>query len=228
MLRCTADNRPMPRFFDLICFDWDGTLFDSTAAIVRAIQCAVRDVGGTPPDADTAAWVIGMALGPALARAAPDVPPEKYPQLADRYRHHYAQLAAQVLLFDGVRDMLHELRERGHKLAIATGKSRAGLREALRQSQLAGSFDASRTAEECAGKPNPQMLFELMEELGTVATRTLMIGDTSHDVEMARRAGCASVAVSYGAHEAGGLRSFAPRYVAPSVAALRQWLREHA
>ena len=218
----------MPRTFDLICFDWDGTLFDSTAAIVRAIQLSVHDVGGAEPDAADAAWVIGMALGPALRRVAPNVPPEKYPLLAERYRHHYTQLATQVLLFDGVRDMLRELRARGHLLAIATGKSRAGLREALRQSQLAASFDASRTAEECAGKPHPQMLFELMEELGAVATRTLMIGDTSHDVEMAQRAGCAAVAVSYGAHGASGLHALAPRFVAPSVAALRQWLLEHA
>lgn len=218
----------MPRTFDLICFDWDGTLFDSTAAIVRAIQLAVRDVGGREPDAADAAWVIGMALGPALRRVAPGIPPEHYPQLADRYRHHYAQLAAQVLLFGGVREMLAELRARGHLLAIATGKSRAGLREALRQSQLEASFDATRTAEECAGKPNPQMLLELMEELGAAPARTLMIGDTSHDLEMARRAGCAAVAVSYGAHDAGGLRAFAPRFVAPSVAALRQWLQENA
>lgn len=218
----------MPRHFDLICFDWDGTLFDSTAAIVRAIQCAVRDVGGHEPDAADAAWVIGMALGPALRRVAPNIAPEQYPLLADRYRHHYAQLAAQVLLFGGVREMLAELRARGHLLAVATGKSRAGLDAALRQSQLAASFDATRTAEECAGKPNPQMLHELMEELGATPARTLMIGDTSHDMDMAQRAGCAAVAVSYGAHEADGLRAFAPRFVAPSVAALRQWLQEHA
>ena len=218
----------MPRTFDLICFDWDGTLFDSTAAIVRAIQLAVRDVGGHEPEAADAAWVIGMALGPALRRVAPGIAPEKYPLLADRYRHHYAQLAAQVLLFDGVRDMLHELRARGHLLAIATGKSRAGLREALHQSQRAASFDAPRTAEECAGKPNPQMLHELMEELGATPERTLMIGDTSHDMEMAQRAGCAAVAVSYGAHGASSLHAFSPRFVAPSVAALRQWLRENA
>ena len=218
----------MPRCFDLICFDWDGTLFDSTAAITRAIQHAVRDVGGTPPDDATAAWVIGMALAPALLRVAPDVPPEKYPELADRYRYHYSRLAGQVMLFAGVREMLAQLRERGHLLAIATCKSRAGLDAALRQAQLETSFDASRTADESAGKPDPKMLHELMDLFGTPPERTLMIGDTSHDVDMAQRAHCAAVAVAYGAHTAGSLLAYSPRFVAPSVAALRQWLLENA
>ena len=100
----------MPRRFDLICFDWDGTLFDSTALIVRAIQQAVADVGGQQPSRETAAYVIGMALAPALAHAAPDVPPEKHPLLAERYRQHYLTCQNDISLFDGVRPLLAELK----------------------------------------------------------------------------------------------------------------------
>ena len=109
----------MPRRFDLICFDWDGTLFDSTALIVRAIQQAVADVGGQQPSRETAAYVIGMALAPALAHAAPDVPPEKHPLLAERYRQHYLACQNDISLFDGVRPLLAELKARHHWLAVA-------------------------------------------------------------------------------------------------------------
>ncbi|HRM93335.1 MAG TPA: HAD hydrolase-like protein, partial [Alicycliphilus sp.] len=125
-----------PRRFDLIAFDWDGTLFDSTAIIVRSIQDAVRDVGGAVPSDEAAAWVIGMALEPALAHAAPDVPREHYPQLANRYRYHYLKRQDDVTLFAGVLPMLHALRARGHLLAVATGKSRRGLDQALQLVQL--------------------------------------------------------------------------------------------
>ena len=124
------------RRYDLIAFDWDGTLFDSTAIIVRCIQEAVRDVGGTVPSAQDAAYVIGMALMPALAHAAPDVPVEKYPQLNQRYRHHYLQHQDDLILFEGVLEMLQALRQRQHVLAVATGKSRAGLQQALDSAEL--------------------------------------------------------------------------------------------
>ena len=100
-----------PRRFDLIAFDWDGTLFDSTAIIVRSIQAAVRDVGGATPSDRDAAYVIGMALTQALAHAAPDVPPEKYPELNLRYRYHYARHQDDLSLFDGVLPLLAGLRE---------------------------------------------------------------------------------------------------------------------
>ena len=217
-----------PRQFDLICFDWDGTLFDSTAIIVRSIQQAVADVGGTPPSDASAAWVIGLALGPALARAAPDVPPEKYPELSARYRHHYLAHQNDISLFDGVSAMLADLKARHHWLAVATGKSRRGLDEVLASRQLHGVFDGSRTADETAGKPDPRMLYELMREFGTDPERTLMIGDTTHDLQMALNAGCASVGVSYGAHEPHEFAALRPRHVAHSVAELRRWLEHTA
>ena len=164
------------------------------------------DVGGAKPSENDAAWVIGLGLAEALARAAPDVPKEKYAELGARYRYHYLQHQDDLVLFDGVLPMLDALRARGHKLAVATGKSRRGLNEALATVALRDRFDASRTADETFGKPHPRMLLELMEELDVPPERTLMIGDTTHDLQLAINAGCASVGVSYGAHESEQLR----------------------
>ncbi len=217
-----------PRRFDLIAFDWDGTLFDSTAIIVRCIQAAVRDVGGTVPTDKEAAYVIGMGLMQALAHAAPDVPPEKYTELGNRYRFHYIQHQDDLSLFEGVLPLLNDLRERGHLLAVATGKSRRGLDEALHTVQLKGVFDGSRTADQTAGKPHPLMLQELMAEFDVAPERLLMIGDTTHDLQMAVNAGCASVGVSYGAHEPDAFHALQPLAVAHSVRELHDWLLNNA
>jgi len=219
---------PRPRRFDLIAFDWDGTLFDSTKIIVRCIQQAVVDVGGAMPSDKAAAYVIGMGLMQALAHAAPDVPPEKYPELGARYRHHYLALQNELSLFDGVLALLDELKARHHSLAVATGKSRRGLDDALHSVQLKGMFDGSRTADETAGKPHPLMLQELMREFGTEPQRTLMIGDTTHDLQMALNAGCPSVGVSYGAHEPAEFDALEPLFVAHSVRSLHDWLLDNA
>ena len=223
-----SDGTARPRRFDLIAFDWDGTLFDSTQIIVRCIQAAVQDVGGARPSDEAAAYVIGMALTQALAHAAPDVPPESYPELGNRYRYHYVRHQDDLALFDGVLSMLDALRARGHLLAVATGKSRRGLDEALQSVQLRGVFDGSRTADETAGKPHPLMLQELMAEFDVQPARVLMIGDTTHDLEMAQRAGCASVGVAYGAHATESFAAFTPLMVADSVAELDAWLRREA
>jgi phosphoglycolate phosphatase len=217
-----------PRRFDLIAFDWDGTLYDSTRFIARCIQAAVVDVGGAKPSERDAAWVIGLGLTEALARAAPDVPQEKYPELGARYRYHYVQHKDDVVLFDGVLPMLDALKARGHRLAVATGKSRRGLNEALADGELRDRFDGSRTADETHGKPHPRMLLELMEELDVPAERTLMIGDTTHDLQLAINAGCASVAVSYGAHAPDSFEALNPLHIAHSVDELSRWLLENA
>ena len=221
-------NAFRPRRFDLIAFDWDGTLFDSTALITRCIQLAVKDVGGTVPSDKDAAYVIGMGLMQALAHAAPDVPPEKYPQLGARYKHHYSVHQNDITLFAGVLEMLDRLKNRQHLLTVATGKSRGGLNEALRDVNLQGIFDGSRTADETAGKPHPLMLQELMMEFGVETDRVLMIGDTTHDLQMAVNAGCASVAVSYGAHEPDSFAALGPLTIAHSVAELDTWLQANA
>ncbi|MGQ0727821.1 HAD family hydrolase [Acidovorax sp.] len=217
-----------PRRFDLIAFDWDGTLFDSTAIIVRCIQAAVRDVGGTVPTDKEASYVIGMGLMQALAHAAPDVPPEKYTELGNRYRFHYIQHQDDLSLFDGVLPLLNDLRERGHLLAVATGKSRRGLDEALHSVDLRGVFDGSRTADQTAGKPHPLMLQELMAEFDVAPERLLMIGDTTHDLQMAVNAGCASIGVSYGAHEPDAFHALQPLAVVHSVRELHDWLLHNA
>lgn len=212
------------RRFDLIAFDWDGTLFDSTAIITRCIQEAVRDVGGVVPTDADASFVIGMALPQALAHAAPDVPRDRYPELAARYRHHYMAHRDDLALFEGVLPLLAELKAQQILLTVATGKSRRGLDEVLRTVELYGVFDGSRTADETAGKPHPRMLQELMGEFGVAPERLLMVGDTTHDLQMALNAGCASVGVSYGAHAHEGFAALGPLFVAHSVSELRDWL----
>ena len=217
-----------PRRFDLIVFDWDGTLFDSTALIVRCIQAACADIGVTVPSAERAAFVIGLGLRDALQHAVPGLPESRYPELGQRYRHHYMASQHALLLFDGTLAMLQALKRRNHWLAVATGKSRKGLDEALHDVRLLGVFDATRTADETAGKPNPLMLQQLMREFGAAPARTLMIGDTSHDLQLAINAGTASVGVSFGAHQAEALSALAPLHVAHSTADLEAWLLQHA
>ena len=222
------DSAQRPRRFDLIAFDWDGTVADSTAIITRSIQAAVRDVGGTVPSDEQASYVIGMALMPALAHAAPDVPPEKHAELGNRYRYHFFKHQNDICLFKGILPLLTELRTRGHWLAVATGKSRMGLNHAFQDEQLRGMFDGSRTADETACKPSPLMLQELMAEFGVEPERVLMIGDTTHDLQMAMNAGCASVGVSYGAHAPDQFGALGPLFIAESVAELHRWLLENA
>ncbi|NKI95035.1 HAD-IA family hydrolase [Rhizobacter sp. SG703] len=216
-----------PRQFDLIAFDWDGTLFDSTTLIARCIQAACADVGTVVPSDEAASYVIGLGLAEALQHAAPGLTREQYPALADRYRHHYFARQHEIVLFPGTLEMLAALKARNHWLGVATGKSRRGLDEALRSADLLRHFDATRTADETASKPHPQMLHELMAEFGVEPERTLMIGDTTHDLQMAMNAGVASVGVSYGAHAPEAFDSLAPRFVAHSVPELGEWLRQH-
>jgi phosphoglycolate phosphatase len=217
-----------PRRFDLVVFDWDGTLFDSTALIARSLQAACRDLGEPVPGDEAAAWVIGLSLRAALEHAAPGLAPERYPLLVERYRHHYVERQHELTLFPGALDLLHALKARHHRLAVATGKSRAGLDEALATAALRGVFDGTRTADETRSKPDPQMLNELMREFGAEPGRTLMIGDTTHDLQMAANAGASCVAVGYGAHGHDLFAAHAPLAVAHSVAELAAWLGEHA
>lgn len=213
--------------FDLIVFDWDGTLFDSTALITRCLQSACADVGAAVPSDLQASYVIGMGLSEAIRHLAPALSRERWGELADRYRHHYSARQHEIVFFDGTFAMLQALRVRGQRLAVATGKSRRGLDDALDTAALRGVFDATRTADETASKPDPRMLVELMTELGSAPERTLMVGDTTHDLELARNAGTASVGVSYGAHDAASFAPFGPRHIADSTADLHAWLLRH-
>jgi phosphoglycolate phosphatase len=224
----SSDSDFRPRQFDLIVFDWDGTLYDSTALIVRCIQAACADLQLPIPSREAAAYVIGLGLHDALAHVAPTLPKERVPELGLRYRHHYFQRSHELSLFEGSLALLSALKARHHWLAVATGKTRAGLNEALENVALRGVFDATRTADETQSKPHPLMLQELIAEFGVAPERTLMIGDTTHDLQLAVNAGTHSLAVSYGAHEPAAFANYPTRYVAHSVAELQQWLLEHA
>ncbi len=218
----------MARRFELLVFDWDGTLFDSAAAIVEAIDAACNDLGLSPPSPEQARRVIGLGLHEALREIAPELPEVRYPQMAERYRRHYLARDHELSLFAGVGDLVAELAEAGHLLAVATGKSRLGLQRALRQSGLGEYFHATRCADECFSKPHPQMLFELMAELSVDPEHTLMIGDTTHDLQMARNAGVDCLAVTYGAHPPAALGAFDPRACLHKVSEVASWLRANA
>lgn len=217
-----------PQRFDLIAFDWDGTLFDSTALIARCIQRAAVDIGLPEPEFDNCRYVIGLGLRDALEHAVPGLAEDRYPELGLRYRHHYLASEHELSLFEGTLDMLQALKARHHWLAVATGKNRVGLDRVLASSALGHLFDGSRTADETRSKPHPQMLLELMREFGVEPERTLMIGDTTHDLQLARNAGCPAIAVTYGAHAHESLRDFEPLLVAHDVPTLRDWLLAHA
>lgn len=208
----------------LIAFDFDGTLIDSTTAIVESIQCAAADIGVPIPSTERASHIIGLGLLDALRHAMPDLPQERYRELGERYRYHYLARDHNLRLFAGVEIMLEELVDAGYLLTVATGKSRKGLDRALVASGLGIRFQSSRCADECHSKPHPQMLHELMEEFGVAPEATLMIGDTTHDLQMAKNAGVHAVAVTYGAHPSEALEAESPAYCANNVEELMAWL----
>jgi len=212
--------------YELVVFDWDGTLIDSAGTIVECIQESARDMGIEVPSRERASHVIGLGLHDSLRFAVPGLASEQYMEFVGCYRRHFLMRQDRMLLFEGVRDLLQDL-SASRRLAIATGKSRRGLDRALDADSLRGYFVASRCADETNPKPHPAMLLELMEELEVAKEHTLMVGDTSHDLQMAQAAGVDAVAVTYGAHPEQGLRACAPRGCVSSVAELRQWLTEH-
>lgn len=214
--------------YALIVFDWDGTLLDSAAAIVQSIQAASRDLDLPEPSDAQARHVIGLGLGDALRHAVPQLQPERYQEMVDRYRFHYLANDHRLTLFDGVPELLQRLSSAGHQLAVATGKSRLGLDRALDHSGLRPLFQASRCADECHSKPHPQMLEELMVEFGVAAETTLMIGDTSHDLLMASNAGVDGLAVTYGAHPHEHLAEHRPLACVHTVDELDAWLKTNA
>lgn len=211
--------------YELIVFDWDGTLLDSTAAIVAAIVAACRDLSIAPPSPEAARNVIGLGLEDALARAVPELHPSRYGQLAARYRYHYLARDHELTLFAGAMELVARLHGDAYLLAVATGKSRHGLDRALGHSGLQAYFHATRCADESFSKPHPGMLLDLMEHLDVAPSRTLMIGDTTHDLQMAHNAGTDAVAVAFGAHGAQELAASGPRAILHSMMELDRWLR---
>lgn len=214
--------------YSLIVFDWDGTLLDSAGGIASSIQEASREMGLEVPSRERASHVIGLGLMDALRHAVPDLPEKSYAEFAERYRKHFLGREEGMDLFPGVPELLARLAGAGYSLAVATGKSRKGLDRALRASGLGKYFSATRSADETNPKPHPAMLLELMRELSREARELLMIGDTSHDLDMASNAGVDAVAVTYGAHPEDSLRARKPKGVVGSIAELDAWLSANA
>ena len=215
--------KPDPRY-SLIVFDWDGTLMDSAGLIARCIQSAAADLGLPVPDEATALHVIGLGLRDALALAVPQLEVADYPRMSERYRYHFLAGDTKAPLFAGTEGMLRELAGAGHVLAIATGKSHAGLERALAATGVGSLFAATRCADRTAPKPAPDMLLELMDEFAIPRESVLMIGDTTHDLQMAANAGVASLAVSYGAHPLHELTAAGPLATVHSTRELHDWL----
>ena len=210
--------------FDVVVFDWDGTLSDSTAAIARAIQDAAADLGLPVPDDATASHVIGLGLHEALARAVPTLPAQRIPEYSARYRVHYLAREAELSLFPGARELIAGLQEAGVLLAIATGKSQRGLQRALADAGLTAQFAATRCADQTHPKPHPAMLLELAEELMVAPRRMLMVGDTTHDLQMAAAADAAAVGLTQGAHPHEQLAACRPLALFDSLTQLHRWL----
>ena len=216
------------RRYPLLVFDWDGTLIDSAAAIVESLQLACVDIGLSRPTDERARHIIGLGLRDALSDLVPELDEKDYGKLVDRYRIHFLQRDPQTALFRGIEEGLAALRGNGHLLAIATGKSRRGLERALDQTGLRAHFAASRCADEGHSKPHPGMLQAVMDELCIAADATLMIGDTTHDLQMAANAGVRSVAVTYGAHPRETLQASKPEACVDTVDELFHWLAANA
>jgi len=218
----------MMQRYSLVVFDWDGTLVDSAAHIVASIRAAARAMDLPVPSDGDARHIIGLGLIDAMEYLFPGLDANQYPVVAEHYRIHYMAGEAVVKLFEGVEDGLARLKDKGHLVAVATGKSRRGLDRALRDTGLARYFDATRCGDEGFPKPHPDMLEFLFDELGVERSAAVMVGDTTHDLEMARAARIDSVAVSYGAHDPSALRAARPTAFVDTPSELWQWLDRNA
>lgn len=210
--------------YDLIVFDWDGTLMDSTAVIAASLEDACRDVGCPVPTREESLFVIGLNMADTFRRVVPGLDESGRARLADRYRHHFLAREHEAPLFEGVREMLADLHGRGRRLAVATGKARRGLDRVLDATGLAAWFEATRCADEGFAKPHPGMLLALLELTGVDPARALMVGDTTHDLELAANAGVDAIAVSYGAHGEELLATRPALGRMSNVAELHRWL----
>jgi phosphoglycolate phosphatase len=218
----------MPKRFDLLVFDWDGTLMDSAGTIVSSIQNACRDLDLPVPSDAASRHVIGLGLQEAMEMLVPARSTDDYQRLVERYRFYYLGQDSQIPLFEGVAQAIADMRDAGFLLAVATGKSRQGLSRALEHSGLGAYFHSTRCADECFSKPHPCMIDQIMDELGVAQARTVMIGDTSHDLQMAVNAGVDALGASYGAHPKANLEALSPLICVDSFVELNKWIIENA
>jgi phosphoglycolate phosphatase len=213
----------------LIVFDWDGTLMDSEARIVACIHAAFADLGLPVPTEEAARDIIGLGLDEALSVLLPETGREGRRALIERYRHHFLFANdTPSQLFPGVAETLDWLRGQGYLLGVATGKSRQGLDQSLDSTGLAGFFDATRCADETVSKPHPEMLLQIMAELGVTGPETLMVGDTEYDMQMARSAGAHALAVCYGVHAPERLMAHGPLGCLAELVDMPTWLETRA
>lgn len=211
---------------ELIVFDWDGTIMDSTAAISQSIRGAAADLGLVVPSQSQASAVIGLGMHDALGRVVPDLGPAQIDEFVERYSVHYGAKDPELMPFEGIPALLESLRGGPLPVAVATGKSRSGLNRVLGVLDWHRYFISTRCADDGYPKPNPWMLTDLIEELGVSSQGTLMIGDTTHDLGMARAAGVPAVGVTYGAQPAAMLATEPSLALVENVAQLAQLLEQ--
>jgi phosphoglycolate phosphatase len=213
----------MQKPVELIVFDWDGTLFDSVGQIVGSLLFAAKayDQLLTP---EAAKSIIGLGL-PEVAQVLFPQVPALHTEILKCYADHYVEHSKDDVWFEGVSEMLYDLKEQNIKLAVATGKSRRGLDRVLAQTQSLELFEITRAASETKSKPDPLMLNEILNYTGLDAEQAIMVGDTSYDLEMAQRIAMPRVGVSYGVHSVDVLKGFNPLTVANSVSHLHQFLK---
>lgn len=218
----------VPRRYDLIVFDWDGTIMDSTGLIAECVQLAARDRCLPIPSTQTAKSIIGLGIGESTIRLFPDLDQSAQTAFALAYRQHFVARDHEAPLYDGIRELLAALEHPARFLAVATGKPRAGLERAFAHTGLKSAFHYARCADEGFAKPHPDMLLKLMDFTGVPPERTLMIGDTVHDLDLANNAGVAAIAVTYGAHPAELLATRTPIKTVSTVNELAAWLKQNA
>lgn len=217
----------MQKVFELIVFDWDGTLMDSEAHIVASMERALEDLALPALPKESIRNIIGLGLFEALSQLMPSQSQATYQEVIDRYRYHFfADDPCEP--FEGAGAVLQALVDEGYMLAVATGKGRHGLDRVLNSTGFGKYFVETRCADETCSKPHPQMLQEIMEALDTEPQKTLMIGDTEYDLEMAHAAKAAQLAVDYGVHERERLMAWNPLACLSSIQELPTWLAEHA
>ncbi len=211
--------------FRLLVFDWDGTLMDSSATIAACMAASFRALGLEAPPEDDVRSTIGLGLDDTLNRLYPGSSDAERRRLIAAYRTHwFGTYRDRPSLFPRVPETLEALAERDYFLAVATGKGRLGLDRDLEATDLGRRFLATRTADEAPSKPHPQMLLDVMDELGAAGGETLMIGDTTFDLEMARSAGAAAVGVLSGSHRRSQLLECGALDCLESVELLPGWL----
>ncbi|MES9845665.1 MAG: HAD-IA family hydrolase [Candidatus Sedimenticola sp. PURPLELP] len=215
--------------FNLLVFDWDGTLMDSEARIIACMQAAAADLEIDVPDDNSVRNIIGLGLAQAVEALFPSYDESVIPRMVDRYRFHFLQEnKTPSELFEGAEAVLRHLQGQGYLMAVATGKGRAGLDKVLDETGLHSLFHATRTADETFSKPNPEMLFQIMNELGADPEETLVIGDSEYDLLMANNAKTDSLAVSYGVHEVPRLMQHGPLACLDDISELVPWLDQAA